>query len=184
MNRAHWTAITVMSLAMLVGAPATAQDDTDTTNRGNDSESSEKADEDIYTGIIPGKRDNKEHITKSAARKSASTKVMWIGFLPQDTRTRIFIQTDGSSEYDMERGADGKTITVTIPNAKLADRNLRRDIDSRFHGRTVSYIKISDRKKMVKLTMTVEPGADPRVSTSGNYINIDFAYSPKKDDES
>ncbi len=181
MKRAHWAALLAATLMMSVGVSASAQDDVDPNNRGPE-ETKKAADEDIYKGIIPGKRDTKEHINKSASRKRAATKVLWIGYLPQDTRTRIFVQTDGSSDYDTTRGADGTTFTITIPGAKLADRNLRRDIDASYHGRDVSYIKISDKRKEVKLTMTVKPGVDPRISTSGNYINIDFPHSPKSND--
>ena len=41
----------------------------------------DKKDDELYKGMIPGKRDDVEHITRKAAKTAAPNKLTWIGFL-------------------------------------------------------------------------------------------------------
>ena len=52
-----------------------------------------------------------------------------------------------------------------------------RFIDASYYKRSVKRIEAKRKRKVVTVTMTVEPGAQPSIDQSGDYIYFDFPYS-------
>ena len=134
--------------------------------------------EELYSGIIPGTRDDVTHI-EAKKPSTKRSRIRWIGFLPQDTRTRVFVQVDADADYDLAISKDGASVLITFPSTKLDNPNLKRDIDARFFGRDVTYIDVSRRKGSVTLEMKIKPGATPRASREGDYVYFDFPHTPE-----
>jgi hypothetical protein len=138
-----------------------------------------KEPKEIYSGIIPGKRDEVKHIEAT----EGPSEITWIGFLAEKTRTRVFIQTKGSASYATSK-VDNK-LTFTFSNSSLAAKNFSRFIDTRFYGRVVRGIETTNKKKQktVAITLTLDGADEPRIDQQGEYIYVDFKYSPKKKGE-
>lgn len=148
--------------------------------RSGDSESSvrETLDfkpEEMYRGVIPGTRDEVEHLEE--ARKSAtssSNTLTWIGFQPREQSTRVFIQTARAPDYRVSR--DGTTVVLTLANTKLSARNFSRSIDTEFFDRNVRGI---DSKQVNRTTVEVRirlaKGEEPRVNATSSYVYVDFS---------
>ncbi len=130
--------------------------------------------EKIYTGIIPGKRDDLPHLKASTKRRHV---ISWIGFVPEKTRTRVFFQASEGADYTMDRSEDGSRITLTFENTRVENYNLMRFIDATHFGRAVKRIDASRKRKTVTVTITVVPGAEPNVSRKNGYIYFDFSHN-------
>lgn len=143
----------------------------------------DKPQKEIYGGMIPGKRDEVEHIQNRAKR---TNQLNWIGFSAELTRTRIFIQTMAPAEYDMSRSEDGTQIILTFSNIKVENTNVLRFIDATYYKRSVKRIDATRnrRAKTVTITLTIEPGSSPQIDTRGNYIYIDFPHTPDEEETS
>lgn len=130
----------------------------------------------IYSGIIPGKRDEVKHIDD----KTGPGEIKWIGFLAEKTRTRVFIQTNGAASYETSK-VDNKLV-FTFSNSSLAAKNFSRHIDTRFYGRAVKRIETNNKKKqkIVEIVLTIDANEEPRIDKQGEYIYVDFKYSPPK----
>jgi len=79
----------------------------------------DKADDELYKGVIPGKRDEKDHISRSLNKKKKAARrvdntLTWIGFRAEERRTRIFIQGTSTPSYDVVRDDTGSQITLCL----------------------------------------------------------------------
>jgi hypothetical protein len=137
-----------------------------------------KEQKEIYSGVIPGKRDEVKHIGRRA-----TSEITWIGFLPERTRTRVFIQTSGTPAYQSSRSQN--KLTLTFNNSKLAAKNFSRHIDTRFHGRDVLRIDTIHKRgsKVVRIDLTLSNNAEPSIDQRGEYIYIDFKHTPPKKEQ-
>ena len=135
-----------------------------------------KPQEEIYRGIIPGKRDDLAHVDhkKPSSKKNLIT---WIGFVPEKTRTRVFLQVNDELNYSESTSDDGSQIILTFENTKVENYNLMRFIDASHFDRSVKRIDASRKGKTVTVTITVTPGSSPNISRKNNYIYLDFPYS-------
>lgn len=131
------------------------------------------AQEKIYTGIIPGKRDALPHLSDKARKHHVLT---WIGFVPEKTRTRVFFQASEGTDYAMDRSEDGSQIILTFDDTRVENYNLMRFIDASHFGRDVKRIDVKRKRKVVTVTVTVVPGAQPNASRKNGYIYLDFAH--------
>lgn len=131
------------------------------------------AQEKLYTGIIPGKRDDLPHLKDKTRTYNLLT---WIGFIPEKTRTRVFFQASEGTDYGMERSEDGSKIMLTFDNTRVENYNLMRFIDASYFGRDVKRIDVSRKRKSVTVTISVAPGAQPNVSRKNGYIYFDFPH--------
>lgn len=138
--------------------------------------------DELYRGIIPGKRDQVEHLTK-AQRAGADTthrnELTWVGFHPTDEVTRVFLQTARKAEYDVRRSTDPALIEIVISNADIAAKNFTRNIDTRFFGRNVKRVETKKiNASTIKVTIDLGTFQQPTIRESGNYIYFDFPYTP------
>jgi|GEM_PF-6341038 hypothetical protein len=134
----------------------------------------DKEQKELYGGIIPGSRDELKHLDGANRRYNM---LQWIGFEPQENRTRVFIKATPGIPYDMNRSEDGTQITLTFDNTVVENYNLMRFIDTSYYKRSVKRIEAKRKRKVVTVTLTVEPGAQPNVDQTGDYIYFDFPYS-------
>jgi hypothetical protein len=132
-----------------------------------------KEPKEIYSGIIPGKRDEVKHIDA----KQKAGEIKWIGFLAEKTRTRVFVQTSGIVNYETNRHAN--KLILTFLNSSLAAKNFSRHIDTRFYSRPVKMIQTKDKKrnKKVEIMLTLENADEPSIEKQGEYVYIDFKHS-------
>lgn len=141
----------------------------------------------IYRGVIPGARDQVDHLEQEASETSSSklNRLTWIGFQPKDDKSRIFLQFAQSPEYSVSRRDDGKTIAVKLDRTQVAAGNFRRQIDTRFFERSIRGIDTdATGNDTVELLIRLEESKSPSVETDGNYLNVDFSYEKPKADES
>lgn len=140
----------------------------------------EKSDKELYSGVIPGKRDEVEHISKAVekGKKEATPgQLTWIGFLPEKTRTRVFLQTPGVENYEATRSEDRKTLTITLPQTKISTRNVTRPVDTSAYKRKVTNIQAKRKRgKTVHVHLSVEASSEPQISRIGEFIYIDFSH--------
>ncbi len=143
-----------------------------------------KEQEQLYGGIIPGKRDGVAHVQNATSSKKRQ--INWIGFTPESTRTRVFIQATSPTDYQMSRSEDGTQIILTFPNTRVENFNLIRFIDATYFDRAIKRIDATRKRKTVTVTMTVEPGTNPDVTRTDNYIYFDFPHEggPPKEEAS
>lgn len=142
------------------------------------------SDEKMYGGIIPGVRDVVDHLQdaqESGQSRSGSNKLTWVGFNAEKERTRVFVQTARSADYDVERNRDDKTIVVRLDNTEISAKNFDRDIDASYFDRGIRGI---DAERATGGDVTVEVRLDeyqdPDVEAEGNYIYLDFPYSSEE----
>ena len=139
----------------------------------------DKSKQELYSGMIPGTRDDIGHITQKTQTTRAATKLTWVGFLPEERRTRVFLQFDGTPEYSQSMNAQKNELTLSFQNAKVVDKNLLHSIDTRFYRRAVRRITVKrKRNKRVVITLTLQSDAQPQIDTQGSYLYIDFAHDP------
>ncbi len=138
----------------------------------------DKKKDELYKGMIPGKRDDVEHITRKAAKTAAPNKLTWVGFIPEDRRTRVFFQFADAPNYEQSFQSD--RIVLTFNNTKAIERNFLRVIDASFYKRVVRRIETKRRRgKKLTVTLFLRESAQPQFDASGNYLYVDFAHTPK-----
>lgn len=137
--------------------------------------------EKMYRGIIPGTRDEVSHLTKAREKGAESghvNYVTWVGFQANDDSTRVFFQTARNADYTVGQGEEG-AVTVTFNDARLSASNFGRFIDASFFDRNVTRVELNQvDKKTVVATISLRQSARPDVDRSGNYLYLDFAYTP------
>lgn len=158
---------------------------------GGDKQKADTADrpeEQMYKGIIPGKRENVDHLKEEReAGKSPSgpNRLTWIGFQPKDDKTRIFVQMARQPDYSVSREEDGKHVVISLQNAKITAGNFRRQIDTRYFDRAVQRI---DTKAVgdntVELHISLATAKSPSVEVKEDYLYVDFGHETSKEDES
>ncbi|MFU8807353.1 MAG: AMIN domain-containing protein [Bradymonadaceae bacterium] len=135
----------------------------------------------LYRGIIPGQRDLLPHLEQAQNQgqvESRPNQLTWIGFLPEERRTRVFFQGARAPQYEMQRSSDGKSLTITFRNARLPKKNFSRFIDTSFFERTVTRIETKAQRGDVIVTVSLRDGAQPTVNREGAYIFFDFSHTP------
>lgn len=141
----------------------------------------------IYRGVIPGARDQVDHLEQKASQTSGSgtNRLTWIGFQPKDDKSRVFLQFSQSPEYSVSRRDDGKTIALKLDRTRVAAGNFRRHIDTRFFERSIRRIDTEvTGNDTVELLIRLDESKSPSVETDGNYLYVDFSYENPKADES
>ncbi|MFU8807329.1 MAG: AMIN domain-containing protein, partial [Bradymonadaceae bacterium] len=135
----------------------------------------------LYRGIIPGQRDLLPHLEQAKAQGQSSSRpnqLTWIGFLPEENRTRVFFQGARAPQHEMQRSNDGQSLTITFRNARLPKSNFSRFIDTSFFERSVTRIETKAQRGDVIVTISLKSGAQPTVNREGDYLFFDFPHTP------
>lgn len=131
----------------------------------------------LYRGVIPGTRDRPQHLERAHVAGQDTTspnQLTWIGFAPEETRTRVFLQSARKPDYEITRSDDGKKFTITFANTRLPERNFSRQIDTSFFKRPVQRIVAGQQKGSVQVTIQLDKGQEPTIIRDGAYLFIDF----------
>lgn len=134
----------------------------------------------LYRGIIPGERDDVAHL-KALKERTASdadpNPITWVGFQPEDERTRVFFQSPRPVQYQVQEALDEGELVVIFENAELPKTNFSRFIDARHFDRAVTRIEVSETGGGdVKVQLKMSEDVEPDISTDGEYLYFDFPH--------
>ncbi len=134
----------------------------------------------LYRGIIPGKRNEVEHLSEIKKRGSADRSpnpITWVGFQPEDDRTRVFFQAPRPVQYQVQGAPRDGELVVIFENAEIPKANFSRFIDTSFFNRAVTRIETTEtRDGNVKVTLKMRRNLEPEISTDGEYLFFDFPH--------
>ena len=130
----------------------------------------------LYRGVIPGKRDEVDHISASRNGERYNP-LTWVGFQAEPDRTRVFFQAPQALQYRVGEDRETGDLLVTFSNARITERNFSRFIDASFFNRSVQRIEAREvRRGTVEVRITRRDGATPNVTVDGQYLYLDFAH--------
>jgi len=131
----------------------------------------------MYSGIIPGTRDEVSQFQKARQRGENSSnrnRIIWIGFHAKDDVTRVFIQTARPADYTI--GEENGAVTVTFDDTQVSAYNFRRFMDTSFFDRNVTRIETQRAgRNTVVAKIMLRSYERPDVDRSGNYVYLDFS---------
>lgn len=129
--------------------------------------------EEMYRGVIPGTRDEVDHLDSVKKTTRGANQLTWIGFQPRDQSTRVFLQTVSEPVYEVSN--QGSTVVLTLSNTKLSARNFSRFIDTTYFDRIVDRIESKQiDRTTVQVTVQLKKSESPRVNATSNYVYLDF----------
>ena len=141
----------------------------------------------VYKGVVPGKRDEVDHLKeaqKSGSSPSSTNTLTWLGFQPNDDKTRIFIQTARSADYSVSRVDGGEKIVVTLSNTEVAAENFRRFVDTSYFDRAVQRIEAKTTgRETVEVHITLNQAKSPSVEADKSYLYVDFPHESDTSDD-
>jgi len=153
-----------------------------------EAEALNKPSEKVYQGVVPGERDSVEHLRRGQQASQSDTdpnEITWIGFQPEQDRTRIFVQTAREPVYSTRREEDGAVFVVRFEDTDIAARNFRRQIDASRFDRVVERIEATPGEDGgVAVRVSLRSPESPTVEVSGTYVYIDFPHESADDDGS
>lgn len=143
-----------------------------------------------YGGVRPGASDgDDEQARRERARRCrgrSGTGLTWIGFVPRDGGSRVFVQLCGEVSYTQE--VAGSSLVVTLEGARHATGNARRPLDTRFFEGVVARIasrptpRARGRRAGVQLSISFKDVADAQQAAASmraeqdgyTYLYLDF----------
>lgn len=140
----------------------------------------------LYRGVIPGKRDAVAHLKAERERAEAppaANSLTWLGFQPEETKTRVFLQTAREADYNLSMDEARKTVVLRLAQTEFSDRNFARSVDTRFFGRNVQSVRARGVRSEVVVEISLERVERPLITQSGDYLYVDFSHEPKRADE-
>lgn len=164
------------------------EDGSSSASRPGSADPSEFADRDnteLYRGIIPGERDEVEHLRQVKEDGESSrgpNPITWVGFQPDTDRTRVFFQAPRAVQYQLEERFEDNELVLVFQNARISDRNFSRFIDASHFGRVVERIEAVEDGGNVNVTLTVSDDVEPSISTDGEYLYLDFPHDAEAGD--
>ena len=145
----------------------------------------EREENELYQGVIPGQRDDVDHLR--ALKEEAGddpTVITWVGFRPEDDRTRVFFQSPQPVQYQVDEVRDGNQLSVTFERATIPERNFTRFIDASHFDRAVERIEVEELGGGdVEVTLQLNEDLVPATTIDGQYLYLDFPHEePELDD--
>jgi hypothetical protein len=117
-----------------------------------------------YGGVTPEGKANNPLPQAPASPPS----LIWTGFQPTATGSRVFFQTTGLVEFEVKEGhlskAGHSTLTVLLRGCRIFMANNRRKLDTRAFATPVQSISAKQRRKDVEVLITLR---EPASSTPG-----------------
>ena len=142
----------------------------------------------IYKGVVPGERDEVDHLKEereSGSSPPAPNKLTWLGFQPKKDKTRIFIQAARTPSYTVSRDDEGKTVVVTLDNTEVSARNFQRYIDASYFDRAVKRIETEPTSgNAVDIRIELDESMSPSVESEKDYLYVDFPHESSSSNES
>jgi hypothetical protein len=135
-----------------------------------------------YCGVKPG-GDQAPAIGAKAG--TTPPEITWPGFqMMPDGRSRVFVQI--TTQVDVSAALVGGNVVVDLGDVKIAGRNNRRPLITKFFNTPVTEVAVKREKKRTTLILSMRAPVEPRVSheraQSGfHFVYIDFppgSYQP------
>ena len=137
--------------------------------------------EQLYRGVIPGKRNEVAHLARAkevGAESNKPNQLTWLGFRPEDDSTRVFFQTARQSDYNIRRQQDPPLVEITLRNTRIPASNFSRFIDTSFFNRNVQLVEAEQiDRSTVEVRIELKTFEQPTVRRDGNYVYLDFPHS-------
>lgn len=135
----------------------------------------------MYRGIIPGKRDSVDHLSRD---EDGANRITWIGFQSKETSSRVFFQTVRTAEYEILSGDASNVLVVRFTDTKIPVRNFKRFIDTSAFEWNVRRIDARQASSgTVEVTIELESDEEPIISRNGGYLYLDFKKKVDKTDD-
>lgn len=143
--------------------------------RGSDGDRALPSHSRPYRGVAPGSG-NAPPVGPSPRKRA--TAVTWPGFqLRDDGGSRFFLQTNG--RVDLRTTIQPRQVTVILERVRIAGRNNRRPLITRYFDTPVTSARLKPRGKHAAFVMKLRRPAQPTVSqtqtASGyHYVLVEF----------
>jgi hypothetical protein len=117
-----------------------------------------------YGGVTPG-----SNVSNPLPQPPASPPhLIWTGFQPTATGSRVFFQTTGPVEFEVKEGhvsrAGHSTVAVLLRGCRIYMANNRRKLDTRAFSTPVQSVSAKQRRENVELLITLR---EPASATPG-----------------
>jgi hypothetical protein len=132
-----------------------------------------------YGGVTPG-----SNVSNPLPQAPASPPyLIWTGFQPTATGSRVFFQTTGPVEFEVKEGhlskAGHSTLTVVLRGCRIFMANNRRKLDMRAFPTPVQSVSAKQRRENVEILITLrEPASATRGTEAGpngtRFLVFDF----------
>ena len=132
-----------------------------------------------YGGVTPG-----SNVSNPLPQSPQSPPhLIWTGFQPTATGSRVFFQTTGPVEFEVKEGHVSKgghsALTVVLRGCRINLANNRRKLDTRAFSTPVQSVSAKQRGKNVELLITLrEPASSTPATESGpngtRFLVFDF----------
>jgi hypothetical protein len=132
-----------------------------------------------YGGVTPG-----SNVSNPLPQSPQSPPhLIWTGFQPTATGSRVFFQTTGPVEFEVKEGHLSKgghsTLTVLLRGCRIYMANNRRKLDTRAFATPVQSVSAKQRSKDVELLITLrEPASSTPATEAGpngtRFLVFDF----------
>jgi len=132
-----------------------------------------------YGGVAPG-----SNVSNPLPQSPQSPPhLIWTGFQPTATGSRVFFQTTGPVEFDVKEGHLSKgghsTLTVLLRGCRIHMANNRRSLDTRAFATPVQSVLAKQSRKDVELLITLrEPASSTPATEPGpngtRFLVFDF----------
>lgn len=125
-----------------------------------------------YQGIVPGLRNTFD--PARFARLANRDYVLWVGFQPMASITRIFWQlTDPAPRFEVTR-VDDRTLEVFFPGGKIRKKNNRRYVwTNKFNG-PIEYIRGKKVRGGSKYTIKLKGSSNHLYRFEAPFLYLDF----------
>lgn len=136
-----------------------------------------KPDQQLYTGIIPRVRDSLPHLSRyerSAERVRKPNRLTWIGYQRFADKSRVFIQTGRTPDYEVVRGQNDSELIVILRGTRPSLYNFYRDVDCRWMYRSIGHIRSYRRGRDVYISIKLLSNVEFAVANDGEYVYVDF----------
>lgn len=109
--------------------------------------------------------------------------VRWIGFEPDASASRLFIQLTSAVEPQLSQS--GSEVRVRLPGLRLATRNMRRPIVPRFFATPIRHVKAGPSSGGVVVKIKLKRAAEATLTTrdQGAYHYVIVEFPPGQPDD-
>lgn len=122
-----------------------------------------------YKGVTPPTRLVPENL--STFTKTSGNQLSWIGFMPEDSSHRIFIQTSQPTNYERLASSQDR-VEILLSNTKLAVSNNNRELDMTYFQTPFSKAKATQNGTGVKVVVQLKEAVPCEVKQHDNMIDI------------
>ncbi len=122
-----------------------------------------------YKGVTPPSRLVPEN--ESTFTKTSANQLSWIGFLPDSSGHRVFLQTSKNTSYERLASSEDR-VELLLSNTKLAVSNNTRELDMSFFQTPFAKARAMQSGSGVKVVIQLKQAAPVDIQQNDNIISI------------